>query len=246
MNSTSSRMGAIVGMAAILSTGFIRVVAGRGLSFGASLALGLVVSIAFYLLGISMRKRPVRPTRSVAGEHLGPSHDSTSSMEFRWRRDVTHLGGGAPIGNLHLVAAGLQRIIELALQEAKHFDHRHLGTEHLLLGLLREGEDAGGILQDQGVRYSDVYRAVEHIAGRGSVAGADVIEITPRATAVFELAETMARDMGHEDPSPIHLLLALMLQSDTTSAKALTRLGVDIEKVRDHALRAIEPGRRKT
>lgn len=131
-----------------------------------------------------------------------------------------------------------RRVLSLAQEEAQRFQHNYIGTEHLLLGLIREGEGVGArVLRNMGVDLADVRQSVEKIIGRGDrvVLGGE-IGLTPRAKKVMELAVDEARRMEHHYIGTEHLLLGLVREGEGIAAGVLENLGVDLERVRREVL----------
>jgi len=131
-----------------------------------------------------------------------------------------------------------RRVILLAREEAKRLDHDYLGTEHLLLGLIREGEGVAALaLQNLGIDLEQVRQEVEKAVGKG---GGSLflgqIPFTPRAKKVLELAVTEARNLGHNYIGTEHLLLGLIREGEGVAAQILTNLGADLEKVREEVV----------
>jgi len=131
-----------------------------------------------------------------------------------------------------------RRVILLAREEAKRLDHDYLGTEHLLLGLIREGEGVAALaLQNMGIDLEQVRQEVEKAVGRG---GGSLflgqIPFTPRAKKVLELAVTEARNLGHNYIGTEHLLLGLIREGEGVAAQILTNLGADLERVREEVV----------
>ncbi|MCD6317860.1 ATP-dependent Clp protease ATP-binding subunit [Candidatus Aerophobetes bacterium] len=131
-----------------------------------------------------------------------------------------------------------RRAILLAREEAKRLDHDYLGTEHLLLGLIREGEGiAATALQNLGIDLGQVRQEVEKAVGRG---GGSLflgqIPFTPRAKKVLELAVTEARDLGHNYIGTEHLLLGLIREGEGVAAQILNSLGADLDRVREEVV----------
>jgi len=131
-----------------------------------------------------------------------------------------------------------RRVILLAREEAKRLDHDYLGTEHLLLGLIREGEGVAALaLQNLGIDLEQVRQEVEKAVGKG---GGSLflgqIPFTPRAKKVLELAVTEARNLGHNYIGTEHLLLGLIREGEGVAAQILANLGADLEKVREEVV----------
>src|SRR5688572_1709878 len=131
-----------------------------------------------------------------------------------------------------------KRVLALAQDEAVRFNHNYIGTEHILLGLAREGESAAARALDAlGVSLSKVRVAVETIIGRGdSTIPPSEITLSPRTKKVIEFAIDEARRLGRGDVGPEHLLLGLLREGGHIGAKALESLGVTLEKVREQVM----------
>ena len=126
-----------------------------------------------------------------------------------------------------------RKVLSLAQEEAQRFNHHYIGTEHLLLGLVREGDGvAARVLTNMGVQLPKVRSAVEFIIGRGEGAVIGEIGLTPRAKKVIELAVDEARRLNHNYIGTEHLLLGLVREGEGIAAGVLESLGVNLEKVR--------------
>jgi ATP-dependent Clp protease ATP-binding subunit ClpC len=126
-----------------------------------------------------------------------------------------------------------RKVLSLAQEEAQRFNHNYIGTEHLLLGLVREGEGvAAQVLSTLGVELNKVRSAVEFIIGRGERIVLGEIGLTPRAKKVIELAVDEARRLNHHYIGTEHLLLGLVREGEGIAAGVLESLGVNLEKVR--------------
>ncbi len=133
-----------------------------------------------------------------------------------------------------------KRVLMLAQEEARRFNHNYIGTEHLLLGLVREGEGiAAKVLYDMGVDLTKVRSAVEFIIGRGERVNQGDISLTPRAKKVIELAAEEARRLGHNYIGTEHLLLGLVREGEGIAAGVLESLGVSLEKVRQQVIQSV-------
>ncbi len=136
-----------------------------------------------------------------------------------------------------------RRVLTLAQEEALRFNHNYIGTEHLLLGLVREGEGvAAKVLANLGVELNKVRSAVEFIIGRGDRAVMGEIGLTPRAKKVIELAVDEARRLGHHYIGTEHLLLGLVREGEGIAAGVLESLGVSLDKVRAEVTRILSQG----
>jgi hypothetical protein len=132
------------------------------------------------------------------------------------------------------------RVLALALEEATRFNHNYIGTEHLLLGLVREGEGvAAQVLRSLGVELNRVRSAVEFIIGRGDHMIVGEVGLTPRAKKVIELAVEEARRLGHHYIGTEHLLLGLLREGGGIAAGVLESLGVNLERVRSRTVKVL-------
>jgi ATP-dependent Clp protease ATP-binding subunit ClpC len=126
-----------------------------------------------------------------------------------------------------------RRVVVYAKEEALLLDHDHIGTEHILLGLLRDDtETAVQILSALGAGLPAARAQAEEIAGRGAQAPIGDIPFTPRAKKVLELSLREALQLGHNYIGSEHILLGLIREGEGEGAEILRRLGVDTEKVR--------------
>jgi ATP-dependent Clp protease ATP-binding subunit ClpC len=133
-----------------------------------------------------------------------------------------------------------RKVLALAQEEAQRFQHNYIGTEHLLLGLVREGEGvAAKVLTNLGVQLSDVRRAVEFIIGRGDRIVEGEIGLTPRAKKVIELAVDEAKLLKHQYIGTEHILLGLVREGGGIAAGVLESMGVKLEQVRAETLKVL-------
>ncbi|MCG0238245.1 MAG: ATP-dependent Clp protease ATP-binding subunit [Firmicutes bacterium] len=131
-----------------------------------------------------------------------------------------------------------QRVIVLAQDEARRLGYDYVGTEHLLLGLIREGEGiAAKALQSLGISLEQVRAEVERMIGRGTASPRGEIGFTPRAKKVMvELAIEEARLLGHNYVGTEHILLGLIREGEGVAAQVLQNLGADLERVRNQVI----------
>ena len=126
-----------------------------------------------------------------------------------------------------------RKVLNLAQEEARRFQHNYIGTEHLLLGLVREGEGvAVQVLINLGVDLNQVCNQIESIIGHGGRIILGEIGLTPRAKKVIELAVDEARRSGQHYVGTEHVLLGLLRVDDGIAASVLKSLGVDVAKAR--------------
>ena len=133
-----------------------------------------------------------------------------------------------------------RKVLSLAQEEAQQFNHNYIGTEHILLGLVREQECvAAKVLVNLGVQLNKVRSAVEFIIGRGERAASGEIGLTPRAKKVIELSVDEARRLNHQYIGTEHLLIGLLREGDGVAAGVLESLGVNLEKARAETTRLL-------
>ena len=125
-----------------------------------------------------------------------------------------------------------RKVLALAQEEARRFNHNYIGTEHILLGLVREEDGmAAKVLSNLGVGLNKVRAAVEFIIGRGEGTSQSEVGLTPRAKKVIELAVDEARLLGHQYIGTEHILLGLLREGEGVAAGVLESLGVSVERV---------------
>ncbi|HYA49819.1 MAG TPA: Clp protease N-terminal domain-containing protein, partial [Streptosporangiaceae bacterium] len=133
-----------------------------------------------------------------------------------------------------------QRVMVLAQEEAGMLNHHHIGTEHLLLGLIHEGEGvAAQALESLGISLQTVRQQVEEVIGQGQYAPAGPIPFTPRAKKVLELSRREALAMGHNYVGTEHILLGLLREGDGVAAQVLVRMGADLNRVRQRVIQLL-------
>jgi ATP-dependent Clp protease ATP-binding subunit ClpC len=135
-----------------------------------------------------------------------------------------------------------REVVVLAQEEARALKHNYIGTEHLLLGLLREEEGiAARVLATLDVTIEQVRAQVEQIVGRGEEVTGGQIPFTPRAKKVLELSLREALSLGHNYIGTEHVLLGLARENDGVGARILLDLGIDAEKIRDTVIATLGP-----
>jgi len=148
-----------------------------------------------------------------------------------------------PTGRLRRFTDRARRAVRLAQEEALLRRHGHVGTEHLLLGLLYEGEGvAARALASLGISLEQVRARTEEIIGRGQDPPAGDIPFTPQAKKVLELSLREALALGHHYIGTEHLLLGLLTEGESTVAQVLARLGADHARVRQRVLAVLAVG----
>jgi len=134
-----------------------------------------------------------------------------------------------------------RKTLQFAQEEAQHLNHNYIGTEHILLGLVREGDGvAARVLNNLGIELNKVRSAVEFIIERGDRVVTGEIGLTPRAKRVIELAVDEARRLNHHYIGTEHLLLGLVREGEGVAAGVLEGLGVSLEKVRAQVIEVLK------
>jgi ATP-dependent Clp protease ATP-binding subunit ClpC len=133
-----------------------------------------------------------------------------------------------------------RKALHLAQEEAQRLQHNYIGTEHLLLGLIREGEGvAAKVLNNLGIDLDKARSSVESIIGRGNRVVIGELGLTPRAKKVIELAVDEARHLHHHYLGTEHLLLGLVREGQGIGANVLESLGANLEKVRVQTMQVL-------
>jgi hypothetical protein len=133
-----------------------------------------------------------------------------------------------------------RRVVVLAQDEARRLDHNYIGTEHILLGLIREGEGvAAKALELLGISLDAVRQQVEQIIGRGQETPSGHIPFTPRAKKVLELSLRESVQLGHNYIGTEHILLGLIREGDGVAAQVLVKLGADLNRVRQRVIQLL-------
>ncbi len=136
-----------------------------------------------------------------------------------------------------------RRVLTLAQEEARQFNHSYIGTEHLLLGLVREEEGvAAKVLTNLGADLAKIRSAVEFTMGRGEKPSGGEIGLTPRAKRVIELAIDEARHLGHSYIGTEHLLLGLLREGGGVAVSILDSFGINVEQVRAEVVKVLSQG----
>ena len=129
-----------------------------------------------------------------------------------------------------------QKVLALAQEEALRLGHNNIGTEHILLGIVREGEGiAAKALSALGLSTEKIQKEVEALIGRGQEL-TQTIHYTPRAKKVIELSMDEARKLGHSYVGTEHILLGLIREGEGVAARVLNNLGVSLNKARQQVL----------
>src|ERR1700745_797084 len=136
-----------------------------------------------------------------------------------------------------------RRVVVLAQEEARMLNHNYIGTEHILLGLIHEGEGvAAKALESLGISLEGVRQQVEEIIGQGQQAPSGHIPFTPRAKKVLALSLREALQLGHNYIGTEHILLGLVREGEGVAAQVLVKLGGSLSRVRDKVIELAPPG----
>jgi ATP-dependent Clp protease ATP-binding subunit ClpC len=130
-----------------------------------------------------------------------------------------------------------RRVVVLAQEEARMLDHNYIGTEHILLGLIHEGESvAARALESLGISLEEVRSDVERVIGHGEQTTGGHIPFTPRAKKVLELSLREALQLGHNYIGTEHILLGLAREGEGVAAQVLQQRGADLNRVRQEVI----------
>ncbi len=133
-----------------------------------------------------------------------------------------------------------RRVVVLAQEEARLLNHNYIGTEHLLLGLIHEGEGVAAMaLESLGISLEAVRAQVEEIIGQGQRAPTGHIPFTPRAKKVLELSLREATQLSHNYIGTEHILLGLIREGEGVAAQVLVKLGADLSRVRQQVIQLL-------
>jgi ATP-dependent Clp protease ATP-binding subunit ClpC len=133
-----------------------------------------------------------------------------------------------------------RRVVVLAQEEARLLNHNYIGTEHILLGLIHEGEGVAAMaLESLGISLQAVRREVEEIIGQGQRAPTGHLPFTPRAKKVLELSLREATQLGHNYIGTEHILLGLIREGEGVAAQILVKRGADLSRVRQQVIQLL-------
>jgi ATP-dependent Clp protease ATP-binding subunit ClpC len=139
-----------------------------------------------------------------------------------------------------------RRVVVLAQEEARMLNHNYIGTEHILLGLIRESDGyAARALESLDISLDAVREQVEEIIGRGQEAPSGPVPFTPRAKKVLALSLRESLQLGHNYIGTEHILLGLLREGDGVAAQVLVRLGADLNRVRQQVIQLLHGFQRR-
>ncbi|MBF7096415.1 ATP-dependent Clp protease ATP-binding subunit [Alkalibacter sp. M17DMB] len=131
-----------------------------------------------------------------------------------------------------------QKVLMLSQEEAKKLNHNYIGSEHLLMGLIQEGEGIAALaLKNMGVTYDKIMKQIEGLLGRGDEPVDEIIGYTPRTKKILELSLMEARALNQSYIGTEHILLGLVREGEGIGAKLLGDLGLDFEKIREEIIK---------
>src|SRR6056297_3273321 len=135
-----------------------------------------------------------------------------------------------------------QRALNIAQEEAKNMNHNILGTEHVLLGLIKEKEGlAGEILRDRNIDYEDVKGKILNITGKGR-SQTNYLNVSPRTKTIFELAGKFARQLNQSLISTEHILLGIIAEGEGVAALILKNEGINPQEVQKEVMKSLNEG----
>jgi ATP-dependent Clp protease ATP-binding subunit ClpA len=167
----------------------------------------------------------------------GPDPEATEHAQSAGQVEGSRSGGPSMFARFTDRA---RRVVVLAQEEARLLNHTYIGTEHILLGLIHEGEGvAAKALESLGISLEAVRRQVEEIIGQGQQAPSGHIPFTPRAKKVLELSLREALQLGHNYIGTEHILLGLIREGEGVATQVLVRLGADLNRARQQVIQLL-------
>jgi ClpA/ClpB-like protein len=210
---------------------------------GTAAAVGLAVALV-PLIGWFVALRAIGRRQGWAGPDVYRVVDPMTPPHAQGTQSRPPSAGGAVRCDKFTPRA--RKVLTLAQDEAQRFNHNYIGTEHLLLGLVREGQGvAARVLVGMNIELEQIRTAVEFVIGRGDRPTVGEVGITPRAKRVIELAIDEARRLGHTYIGTEHLLLGLAREGEGIAAGVLESLGVNLDRVRHEVIRVLAESARK-
>src|SRR5512135_3634044 len=181
------------------------------------------------------RSSAPRGRRTCAWSSRRRRRGPVEPQDPEWRRGFGTMNG-------YNFTDRVRKVLQMAREEAARLHHEYVGTEHILLGLIREGEGvAAAVLTNLGVELEDIQQKIEETVKKGKAAAAAGPELpyTSRAKKVLELAMMEARELNHSYVGTEHLLLGLLREEKGIAAQVLTDAGVTLEQSRAETLRLL-------
>jgi hypothetical protein len=235
-------LGLVAGVVTLIVLSIRRALEGRtavefadlGTAAIVAIAVGLVPVVSAFITSRQMRRQLSGWT---GGQDTYVVHDPSPPPFVSGASTVPGPGRGDRFDKFTDRA---RKVLTLAQDEARRFNHNYIGTEHLLLGLVREGEGvAARAFENMNVDLAKVRAAVEFIIGRGDRPITGEVGLTPRAKRIIELAIDEARRLGHNYIGTEHLLLGIIREGEGIAAGVLESLGVNLDKARHEVIRVL-------
>ena len=181
----------------------------------------------------ALRVRAEQEGRSLGSETIAILEEALGRRARRGLRRRLRAGIAAAANPFQRFTGRARRVVTLAQEEARALKHNYIGTEHILLGLLREEEGlAARVLESLDITVEEVRAQVARIVGQGDEVTTGQIPFTPRAKKVLELALREALSLGHNYIGTEHILLGLVRENEGVAARILLDLDADAEKIR--------------
>ncbi len=199
-------------------------------------------------LAAEIRARLRSPSAEVTPEVTEEVSSSPAALHERFGEELSHmeemlLTGREEPAMFERFTDRARRVVVVAQEEARKLSHSYIGTEHLLIGLVQEGEGvAAKVLKTFGISAAAVRTQVEEIVGEGSQAPSGHIPFTPRAKKVLELAMREGVRLDHKYIGTEHILLGLIREGEGVAAQILVKLGADLGRVRQKVVELVGKG----
>ena len=191
-------------------------------------------------IGATSPKRPNREIRGRATFDFRDGRDRPMCSGTSWLDLAHHPQPWEAISLFERFTDRARRVVVLAQEEARLLNHNYIGTEHILLGLIHEGEGvAAKALESLGISLEAVRSQVEEIIGQGGSSPSGHIPFTPRAKKVLELSLREALQLGHNYIGTEHILLGLIREGEGVAAQVLVKLGADLSRVRQQVIQLL-------
>lgn len=191
------------------------------------------------------RQRVTAHAKGESSANVNNPLDQFNQLIRKLLHGKTYMTPADLVGPFDLFTKRARNVLTLAQEEAQRFQHGYIGTEHLLLGLMREGEGvATQVLNNLGIQVDQVRHSVEAIIGRGGQIVSGQMGFTPRAKKVIELAVDEARRLNHRFIGTEHLLLGLVREGSGIAADVLIGRGLQLEQVRAETMQVLRQHQR--
>ena len=239
--------GLVAGVVTLAVLAIRAAIEGRpGVTFGdlwTALSVGIAVGVVPYLIARVTWWRMCRTHGADVGSWSSASSAMLPGRPRAQKRGERVVSTKLRMNRFDRFTDRARKVLTYAQDESQRFHHNYIGTEHLLLGLIRQGDGvAAHVLEDMNVELPKVRTAVEFIIGRGDRPVTGEVGLTPRAKRVIELAIDEARQLGHNYVGTEHLLLGLIREGEGIAAGVLESLGVSLDRTRAEVIRVVDGG----